>query len=43
MLPACPFSEAAFRLRGNQRTIEARLREGKIEVLEDSKDEPAGH
>jgi len=42
LFPACTFPEAAFRLRGNQRTIEARLRDGKVEVLEDSKDEPAG-
>jgi hypothetical protein len=39
LFPACPFAEAAFKLRGNDRTIEARLRQGKIEVLADTKDE----
>ena len=34
LFPACPFPEAAFKLRGNDRTIEARLRQGKIEVLQ---------
>ena len=37
LFPACPFTEAAFKLRGNNRTIEARLRQGKIEVLADRK------
>jgi hypothetical protein len=41
LFPACPFSEAAFKLRGNDRTIEARLRQGQIEVLADKKDTPS--
>jgi hypothetical protein len=41
LFPACPYPEAAFKLRGNDRTIEARLRQGKIEVLADTKDLPA--
>jgi len=40
LFPACPFPEAAFKLKGNDRTIEARLRQGKIEVLADTKDLP---
>lgn len=37
LFPACPFPEAAFKLRGSDRTIEARLRQGKIEVITDTK------
>jgi len=37
LFPACPFPEAAFKLRGNDRTIEARIRQGTIEVLQDAK------
>ena len=33
LFPACPFSDAAFKLRGNGQTIEARLRHGQVEVL----------
>jgi hypothetical protein len=43
LFPACPFEEAAFRLRGKDRTIEARLRQGKIEVLQDTKDLSTDH
>jgi len=40
LFPDCPFPEAAFKLRGKDRTIEARLWHGKIEVLADTKDLP---
>jgi len=35
LFPACPFEKAAFKLRGNNRTIEARIDRGKVEVLAD--------
>jgi Glycosyl hydrolase family 65 central catalytic domain/Glycosyl hydrolase family 65, N-terminal domain len=35
LFPACPFDEAAFKLRGNNRIVEARIDHGKIEVLAD--------
>ncbi len=38
LFPACPFSEAEFKLRGNDRTIEAKLRDGKIKIVSDVKD-----
>jgi hypothetical protein len=37
LFPACPFEEAAFKLRGADRTIEARLRQGRIEVLSETR------
>ncbi len=42
LFPACPFPEAAFRLRGLDRTIEARRKAGKIEVLQDTRSSPSG-
>jgi hypothetical protein len=35
LFPACPFEKAAFKLRGNNRIVEARIDQGKIEVLSD--------
>jgi hypothetical protein len=37
LFPACPFSQAAFKLRGSNRIIEARLSDGKIEILSDER------
>jgi hypothetical protein len=36
LFPACPFDKAAFKLRGNNRIVEARIDHGKIEVLADA-------
>jgi len=38
LFSACPFREAAFKLRANDRVIEARLRDGKVDVLADHPD-----
>lgn len=35
LFPACPFDKAAFKLRGNNRIVEARIDQGKIEVISD--------
>ena len=38
LFPACPFKQAKFKLRGNNRTIEAQLADGKISVISDRAD-----
>jgi len=40
LFPACPFKQAAFKLRGSNRIIEAQINDGKIEIISD---ERAGH
>jgi len=35
LFPACPFDKAAFKLRGQNRVVEARIERGKVEVLSD--------
>jgi len=37
LFPACPFREAAFKLRGNDRVVEAQLQNGKVRVLSERK------
>jgi hypothetical protein len=39
LFPACPFPKAAFKLRGNNRVIEAQLVDGKVEVLSNVEDQ----
>jgi len=36
LFPACPFRTAAFKLRANERVIEARIVDGKVELLSES-------
>jgi hypothetical protein len=40
LFPACPFSHAAFKLQAKGRVIEARIDNGKIQVLSDAPRQP---
>jgi len=36
LFPACPFKQAAFKLRGGNRIVEARISDGKTEILSET-------